>query len=67
MIEPQHEGEEAVLAVDMADPHPPRRQPAREAEAEAAELQEIMVAEEMERAVRHLGAVAGVNELHIQW
>src|SRR4051794_39309958 len=41
MVEPKDEGEAAMTAVDMADPHPARRQPARQAEPQAGGAQEV--------------------------
>src|SRR4051794_30289398 len=56
VAEGENEGEEAVIAIDVADPQRAWRQEFGEAQAAAAQHQEIMVAEEMKRAILHLDA-----------
>ena len=56
MDEAEDEGEAAMAAVDMADPHPPRRQPAGQAQPDPAELRaRALEAESAAMAAKFVG------------
>src|SRR5688500_8339974 len=49
MAQHQHEGEPAVIAVDMADPQRAGREPARQLQPQPQGREEIMIADEVQR------------------